>query len=346
MAAVNPHQSPAGLGPARQGSARSPGISEGVSWPNPSLRTRPAGDLFQPVTSSTPHPAAVIVPPVAPVDGPEQGGEVLSAPMPQSGYASGARRWVGRGNGLMFGMPGVVIALVASVVLVLVLAGVTMFTTSLSTESPVVGLDPGRLPAPVTPVISDGHPATVPVLDAPTGRAGQTPAEASSPDPSPVAAHQQPVPAAHRLVSAAPAQTPPASDHGPVGPPPSSTVTTDDTRSRTVTTGSHTANTESQTTKTEPCDCDDTIRKPPTDGDRPPQADHHRGPQAQQPGNPQRARPENPGPASKYKASKERRDRTARPDAASGSRPSPGQPRRPGPGAAPSPTTNNNQRTG
>src|SRR5918997_2793216 len=118
MAAVNPHQSPADPGPARQGSARSTGISEGdqvsVSWPNPSIRTRPAGDLFQPVTSSTPHPAALTIQPIAPVDGPEQGGELTSAPAPQSGFTSGARRWVGRGDGLMFGMPGTVIALAAS----------------------------------------------------------------------------------------------------------------------------------------------------------------------------------------------------------------------------------------
>jgi hypothetical protein len=338
---VNPHQSPAGLGPARQGAARPAGISEGVSWPNPSIRTRPAGDLFQPVTSSTPHPAALTIPPIAPVDGPEQGDELTSAPAPQSGYASGARRWVSRGDGLMFGMPGTVIALVASVVLVLVLAGVTVFTTSLSTESPVVGLTPDQLPAPVTPVISDGHPATVAPIDASAGPAGQTPAEASSPDPSPLAAHQQPVPAAHRLVSAHPAQTPPASDHGPVVPPPSSTVTTDDARSWTVITGSRTANTESRTTNTEPCDCDDTMRKVPTDGDRPPKADHHRGPRAQQAGSPQRARPENPG-----SASKERPGPTARPNAASGPRPSPGPPRRPGPGSTPGPTTNNNQSTG
>jgi hypothetical protein len=344
MAAVNPHQSPAGPGPARQGSAPSVGISEGdrvsVSWPNPSIRTRPAGDLFQPVTSTTPHPA-LTVQPVAPVDGPEQDGELVSAPAPQSRYASGARRWVGLGDGLVFGVPGVVIALVASAVLVLVLTGVTVFTTSLSTESPVVALTPDQLPAPVTPVISDGHPVTVPPIDASVEPAGQTPAEASSPDPSAVAAHQQPVPAAHRLVSAAPPQTPPASDHGPVVPPPSSTVTTDDARSRTVATGSHTANTESRTTNTEPCDCDDTTHKAPTHGDRPPKADHHSGPQAQQPGSPQRARPEKPG-----SVSKERPGPTARPDAASGRRPSPGQPRRPSPGSAPSPTMNNNQRTG
>ena len=332
MAAVNPHQSPAGPGPARQGFARSAGISEGVSWPNPSIRTRPAGDLFQPVPSSKPHPAAPTVKAVTPVDGPLQGGELVSAPTPQSRCASGARRWVGRGDGLMFKMPGTVIALVASAALVLVLTGVTVFTTSLSTESPAVGLTLDQLPAPVTPVISDGHPATVPAINAPAEPAGQTPAEASSLDPSPVAAHQQHVPAAHRLVSAPPTQTPPASDHGPVVPPPSSTVTTDEVRSRTVTTNSHTANTKSRTTNTDPCDCDDTTREAPTDGDRPPKADH-RGPQAQQPGNPQRARSNNPGPASKEKASKEKRTQKARPDAASGTRPSPAQPRRPDPGS-------------
>jgi hypothetical protein len=335
---VNPHQSPAGPGPARQGPARSAAISEGVNWPNPSIRTRPAGDLFQPVTSSKPHPAATTVQPIAPVDAPQQDGELMSAPTPQSGYASGARRWVGRGDGLMFEMPGTVIALVASAALVLVLTGITVFTTSSFTESPAVGLAPDQLPAPVTPVISDGYLATLPPSDASAGHAGQTPAQVFSPDTSPVAAHPQPVPAAHRLVSAPPTQTPPASDHEPVVPPPSSTVTTDDPRSRTVTTGSHTANTQSQTTTTEPCDCDDTIRKVPTDGDRPPKADQHRGPQAQQPGNPQRARPKNPGSASKEKsskekASKEKRTQKAQPDAASGPQPSPAQPRRPGPGS-------------
>jgi hypothetical protein len=346
MAAVNPHQSPAGPGPARQGSARSTGISEGdrvsVNWPNPSIRTRPAGDLFQPVTSSKPHQAAITVQAVAPVDRPQQGGELMSASASQSKYASGARRWVVRGDGLVLGMPATVIGLVASAALVLVLAGVTVFTTSLSTEPPVVGLNPDQSPAPVTPVISDGHLGAVPVLDASAEPAGQLRAKASSPDPSPVAVHQQPVPAAHRPVPAAPAQAPPASDYGPVVPPPSSTVTTDDARSRTVVTGSQAANnTESRTTNTEPCDCEDTMRKVPTHGHRPPKADHHRGPQAQQAGSPQRARPENP-----RSASKERRAQTVRPDAASGPRPSPGPSRRPGPGSTPGPTTNNNPRTG
>ena len=265
----------------------------------------------------------------------------MSAPAPQSGYASGARRWVGRGDGLMFGIPGAVLALVASGVLVLGLAGVTVFTISSSTESPLVGLTPDQLPASATSVISDGHPIPVPPIDASAEPVGPSPAQASSPDPSPAAAHLQPVPAAHRLVSAPRAQTPPASDHGPVVPPPSSTATADDVRSRTVTTGSHKANTESQTTNTEPCDCDDTTRKATTHGDRPPKADHHRGPPAQQAGRPQRARPEKP-----ESASEERRARTARPDAASGPRPSPAQPRRPDPGSTPGPTTNNNQRTG
>jgi hypothetical protein len=114
----------------------------------------------------------------------------VSAPARQSRYASGARRWVGRGDGLVFGVPGIVIALVASVMLVLVLTGVTVFTTSLSTESPAVALTPDQLPAPVTPVISDGHLATVAPIDASAESAGQTPAQASSPDPSPVAAYQ------------------------------------------------------------------------------------------------------------------------------------------------------------
>lgn len=343
---MNPHQSPAGHGPARQGPARSAGISEGVNWPNPAIRTRPAGELFQPVTSLTPHPAAITVEPTAPVDGPKQDGELVSAPAPQSRYASDARRWVGRGDGLVYGVPGAVVALMASAALVLVLTGITVFTTSSSTESPAVGLTPDQLPAPVKPVISDGHPATVPPINASAGRAGQTPAQASFADPSPGAAHPQPVPAAHRLGAAPSTQTPPAWDHGPVVPPPSSPVTTEEVRSRT---GSHSANTESQTTNTEPCDCDDTISKAPTDGDRPPKADHHRGHQAQQPGNPQRARPKNPGSASKEKASKEKaskekRAQKAQPDAASEPRPSPAQPRRSGPGTT-QPDDEQHQRT-
>jgi hypothetical protein len=325
MAAVNPYQSPAGPGPgpgpAGQGSAQSTGLNEGdgvsVSWPNPSSRARPAGDLFQPER--------------------EQGGERVSVPAPAPGYAWGARWWVGRGDGLAFGVPGAVIALAASVALVLVLAGVTVFTTSLSRGSAVVGPTQGRLPAPVTPVISDGHPAIAPSVDAPARPAEQTPAEASSPDPSPVAARQQQfVPAGHRAVSAPPAHTPPASDQGPVVPPPSSTVATDDARSRIVTADSNMENTESRTTNTEPCNCDDTMRKAPTHGDRKPKADHHRGPRAQQADCRQRALPEDQG-----SASEERRDRTARPDAATEPRPSPGQPKCPGPGSTPSPTPNN-----
>lgn len=343
---MNPYQSPAGPGPARQGSAWSTGVSEGegvsVSWPNPSTRARLAGDLFQPVSSSEPRPAATTVQPAAPVDGLEQGGELMAAPAPQSQYACGARWWVGRGDRLVFGMPGIVIALAASVVLVLVLAGVTVFTTSSSTESAVAGLTPGQLPAPVLPVISDGHPATVPPIDAPTGSAEQTPAEASSPDPSPIAAHQQSLPTVHRAVPAPPAQMPPASDHGPVAPPPSSTGTTDDARSRTVTPDSHRKNTESRTTNTEPSNYDDTTRKVPPHPhrDRPPKADHHRGPRAQQAGCTQRARPEKP--EKPESASKERRNRAAQPDAASEPRPSPAQPSCPGPGSTPSPTPTNN----
>jgi hypothetical protein len=337
---VNPYQSSAGPGPAGQGSAWSTGVSEGeqvsVSWPSSSTRARPVGDLFQPVSSSEPRPAATTVQPVAPVDGPEQGGELVPAPAPQSRYALGARWWVGRGDGLVFGMPGIVIALAASVVLVLVLAGVTVFTTSSSTESAVAGLTLDKLPAPVLPVISDGHPATIPPINAPAGSAAQTPAKASSPAPSPVAAHQQFLPAAHRAVPAPPAQTPPASDHGPVVPPPSSTVTPDDTRSRIFPPDSDRRNTESRTTKTEPCNCDDTTHEGPTHRDRPPKADHHREHRAQQAGCTQPTRPENP-----RSASKERRNRTAQPDDASEHQPSQGQPRCPDPGSTPSPPPTN-----
>ncbi|MDQ4105441.1 MAG: hypothetical protein M3186_17650 [Actinomycetota bacterium] len=110
-----------------------------MSWPAPSTRARPAGDLFQPVNNSAPHPAAIAVQPVPPIDGIEQGGELVSAPTPQPRYALGTRWWLGRGHGLMFGMPGIVLALAASVVLVLVLAAVTVFTPSLFSESAIVG---------------------------------------------------------------------------------------------------------------------------------------------------------------------------------------------------------------
>ncbi|MCA1693880.1 MAG: hypothetical protein LC749_03650, partial [Actinobacteria bacterium] len=244
-------------------------------------------DLFQPVTSSQPPPPAATVTdqPVTPVDGLNQEGELFAA-TPQSGYVPGARRRADRGAGLILGTPGAVIALVASAALVLVAAGMTMFTTSSPTESPVGALTPGRLAAPITPAISDEHLVTVPPLDAPAGFARQTPTKAYSPKPPPAPAHQQALPTAHRAVPASPAP-PPAPDHEPLLPPPSSPpspVTAQDVGYRTITPGSYRGNTEPQTTDTEPCNCDSTMRKIPNHGDRPSKADRQRELRAQRPG--------------------------------------------------------------
>jgi hypothetical protein len=298
---VNPNQSPVSSGPARQGSARCTEFSAGhrvsVSCSNPPTQpdTRQVVDLFQPVISSEPPAAVLTDQPVAPINRLEQDSELLSAPAPQSGYAPGARRWAGWGAGLVLGTPGAVIALVASAALVFVAAGMTMFTTS-STESPVAELTPGRLPTPATPLISDEHLVTVPPIDAqPAGFARQTPTKAYPPDPPAVPAHQQSLPTAHHAVPARPAP-PPAPDHGPVLPPPSSppspsTVTTEDAGSPTITTGSDTENTESQTTETqpcncdtEPCNCDGTMRKIPHHGDQSSVADRQREHRAQRAG--------------------------------------------------------------
>lgn len=327
----NQHQSLAGPGPAPQGSAPSLGLDAGqdisvgervsVSWPNSSAHTRRVTDLFQPVTSPEPV-AALPVQPLAPLDGPEQDGELVSVPAPQSGDASGAPKWAHRGYGLVTGMPGSVIALVASAALVLVLAGVTMFpASSSSAQSSVAALKPDRLPAPETPVISDAPPATVPAVEAPATPAGPVPAEASSPDKSAaMPAHQQLVPAAHHPVSvhpvsahprsARPVQTSPAPDHRPVSPPPS-TATTGDTGSRTVTTGSHTGH------------------KGPTHWNPPPRTDRQRELRTQ--------RDEWREAARDYRASREERSgRSARPDATSRHRSSPEHPRCPGPASTPS----------
>jgi len=208
MSAVNPNQSPVGPGPARQGPAPSTESSEGdpifVSRSNPPTQpqTRQVVDLFQPVTSSAPPAAAIADQPVTPMNGLNQDGELLSAPARQSGYARGARRWASRGARLVVGTPGAAVALAASAALVLVVGGMTMLTTSSSTELAVTGLAPGRLPAPVMPVVSDEHPVTVAPIDAPAGFAPQAPAKAYSPDPPPVPAHQQPLPTAHRALPA------------------------------------------------------------------------------------------------------------------------------------------------
>jgi len=320
---VNPNQSPVGPGPARQGPAPSTESSEGdpifVSRSNPPTQpqTRQVVDLFQPVTSSEPPAATVTDQPVMPIDGLNQDGELLAA-TPQSGYARGARRWADRGTALVRGTPGAVIGLVASAALVLVVAGMTMFTTSSSTELAVTGLAPGRLPAPVMPVVSDEHPVTVAPIDAPAGFAPQAPAKAYSPDPPPVPAHQQPLPTAHRALPA-PAAPPPAPDHGPVSSPPrsspsSSTVTTEDAGYWTIPTDSHAGKTESPTT-----DTDGPQPKIPDQGDRQSKIDRQRELQAR------RAEYRSTSKAQESRAREQaKQDRqAARPDAKAGPRPSP-----------------------
>ena len=329
---MNPHQSLAGPSSTPQGSARSTALGLGddisggnracVSQSNPSVRARQAGDLFRPVTSSEPPVTAIPVQPVEPVNGLEQDGELVSVPALQSGSASDAPKGVSRGDGLVFGARGAVIALVASAALVLALVGVSMLPTSSSGPSSVAVPEPGRLQAPKTPMISDASPATVPAADAPGEPAGLPPAETSSlPQPA-LSPRQQPAPAAHRPASAPPAQTPPAPDHGPV--PPSSTVTTtDDTESPTVITGSDTENRESQTTNTEPCNCDDTMHKVPTHWGPPPTTDRPQNPRAPRDSRAQGNGSRETNTPRDYEASnKERPGRTARPDPPS--KPSPG----------------------
>jgi hypothetical protein len=279
---VNPHQLPGGPGPARQGSGRWTDFS-GSTHP----RTRQVGDLFRPVTSSEPPAAAIAGQPVTPLlNGRNQDGEPVAAPAPQSGSASGARRWADLRPGLLAGTPGAVIALVASAALVLVVAGMTMSTTSSSTESAVAGPAPGRLPAPAPPAISDDHLVTVSPVDASAGLARQAPANASSPALPPV--HQQAVPRTNgaALAPLAPPRTP---DHGLVSPPPPppplspppSTVTTEDAGYWTITTGSHPEKAEPPTADTEPCNCDIPKRNLQNYRDRPSQADRQRERRAQ-----------------------------------------------------------------
>jgi hypothetical protein len=322
MAAVNPNQSPVGPGPARQGPAPSTESSEGnpifVSRSNPPTQpqTRQVVDLFQPVTSSEPPAATVTDQPVMPIDGLNQDGELLAA-TPQSGYARGARRWADRGTALVRGTPGAVIGLVASAALVLVVAGMTMFTTSSSTESPVARLTPGRLAAPVTPVISDEHLVAVPPLDAPVGFARQTPTKAYSPDPPPAPARQQALPTAHHAVPASPAP-PPAPDPQPLSSPPS-TPTAEDAGFRTITPDTYRGNMESQTAETEPCNCDGMMRKIPNHGDRPSKADRQRELRAQRAG----YRSTSTAPESGDSEEGQQDRQTARPGAKAGPRPSP-----------------------
>jgi hypothetical protein len=328
---VTTNQSPGFSGPAPQGSARCTDVSVSdrifVSCPNPSTprRTRQVADLFQPVTSSAPPEAAITDQPVTPMNGLDHDDELLSAPARPSGYARGARRWASRGAGLVVGTPGAVVALAASAALVLVMGGMTMLTTSSSTELPVTGLTPGRLPAAVMPAVSDEHPVTVAPIDAPTGPAQQTPTKAYSPDPPPAPAHQQPLPAAHRALPA-PADPPPAPDHGPMSSPPrsspsSSPVTTEDAGYWTIPTYSDAGKTQSPTT-----DTDGPQRKIPHHGNRQSTTDRQRELQARQrelQAQQAEYRSTSKAQESKLREQSEQDRQAARPDAEAGPQPSP-----------------------
>jgi hypothetical protein len=320
---VTTNQSPGVSGSAPQGSARCTDFSVGdrvlVSCSNPSTppRTRQVVDLFQPVTSSAPPAAAITDQPVTPTNGLNQDGELRPAPARQSGYARGARRWASRGAGLVVGTPGAAVALAASAALVLVVGGMTMSTTSSSTELPVTGLAPDRLPAPVMPTVSNEHPVTGAPIDTPAGFVQQAPAKAYSPDPPPVPAHQA-LPAAHRALPA-PAAPPPAPDHGPVSSPPrsspsSSTVTTEDAGYWTSPTDSHAGMAESPTT-----DTDGPQREIPYQGDRQSKIDRQRELQAQQ----AEYRSTSQAQESRLKEQGKQDRQAARPDAKAGPRPSP-----------------------
>ncbi|MDT7711972.1 MAG: hypothetical protein QOG46_661 [Pseudonocardiales bacterium] len=323
------NQSPGVSGPAPQESAPCPDSSEGdrilVSCSNPSTPpgARQVADLFQPVTSSAPPIAGITEQPVAPMNGLHQDGELLSAPAPQSGYARGAWRWANRGAGLVAGTPGAVVALVASAALVLVAGGMTMFTTSSSTELPVTGLAPARLPAPVMPAVSDEHPVTVAPIEAPAGFAQQAPTKANLPDPPPAPTHQQPLPAAHRALPA-PNAPPSPPDHGPVLSPPRSspspsTVTTEDAGYWGIPTHSPAGKTESPTTNTEDCNCDGPQRKIPNHGDRQSEVDRQRELRAQG----AEYRSTSKAQESRIREQAKQDRQAARPDAKPGHRPSP-----------------------
>jgi hypothetical protein len=289
---VHSNRSSDGSGPAQQGSVRWTDSSERDrvfgNWSSPSTRprTRQAGDLFQPVTSSQPPTAAITDQPVTPINGLDQDGELPAAPAPQSGYVLGARRWVGRAGGLVVGTQGAVIALAASAALVLVVGGLTMSATSSTsspTESAVAGPTTGQLPVPAVPAVSDEHPVTASPIDAPAGLAEQTPATVSDPDPVRVSAAQQPSPAVNRAGPVRRA-APPAPAHEPVLPPPSSspsTVPAEDAGYWTITTGSRTEKTEPPTTGTRPCNCDVAKREIHNQGDQSTEVDRRREYRAQ-----------------------------------------------------------------
>jgi hypothetical protein len=259
-AAVTPHPSPGDPGPA-------PRIA----------------DLFQPVTSSKP-PGAPITDrlagptnrsdqPVKPINGRTQDSEPLFAPATLPGYSPATRRWTGRVLGLLCGMQGAVIALVASAVLVLVVTGITLSRNSSSTGSAVAEFAADRPPAPATPAINEPQPVTGAPVTAPAGFTPHATAKAyaadssavSAPAQSPPAAHQ-PAPPAQQVVPAPPAQqvvsaqpaSPQAPDQGPVSPPPSSpppsAATSEGARYWTVS-DSYSEHTQPQPTDRESCNC-------------------------------------------------------------------------------------------
>ena len=285
MTAVDPNQSP---GP---GFSRSGRISASWSTFPTRPRTRQAGELFQPVASPEPPTAAFIDQPIAPVNGLTQDREQVPAPTPPSGFVPPARRWASRAAGLVAGTSGMVMAFVASAVLVLVVAGMTMFRSPSSTESPVAEASPGRLPAPATPAISGGYPVSGAPIDAPAGVARPASATPYSPAPPAVSAGRQQLPTPRRDLPATQV-TRPAPNHGPVLPspspqtpafPPPSTVTTEDAGYWTITNTSHTENMESPSAGTEPCRCDITMRQNPDDSRyRPSRVDRQREPRMQQ----------------------------------------------------------------
>jgi hypothetical protein len=292
MTVVNPNQSPAGPD-FRAGERMSTSWSTFPTRP----RTRRAGDLFQPVTSSEAPPAAiepsaaiasstaVTEQLVTPINEPSQAGELISAPTPPSALVPPPRRWASRVAGLAVGTSGAVMAFVASAVLVLVVAGMTMFRTASSPESPVAEAAPGRLPAPATPVVSGQQPVTVAPIDAPAGVAQPVSATVYSPaQPAATAAQQHAPTPPHRDLPAAQVARP-APDHGPVSPPPSfspPSSTTEDGGTWTISNASRTENTESQPVGTQPCRCDATMRENPDDEYRPSTIDRPREPGAQQ----------------------------------------------------------------
>lgn len=239
-------------------------------------------NLFQPVTSSETFAAASADQPVTPINGHRDDGETLFAPAPPSGYRTSTRWWTGRAASLVTGTQGAVIALVASAALVLVVTGITMSTNSSSTESPLAGLAPGRLPAPETTTISDPQPVTAAPVAAPAGVAQQEPVKAYVAGSQPGPPAERSLPVAHRALPAQPA-TPNAPDHGPVPPPPSSPpsspppswATTGDSQNWTFTSESYPERSAPEATGIQPC-CDDSMRRYPNRWDPPSRPDQQR----------------------------------------------------------------------